>query len=399
MPKDVLVLALRGVQSMGTVRRVAIVGVLSLISACSGIQHLLPEADQLAFDSAVREIDAYPQPVGGNYIETAEAKAKLAQVYEKLRPAARQVCEFVDEQETCWWDVEYSSESEFGAYATKKNQIVVQHGLLEQISSDSELALVVAHEIGHHIADHIDESKARTVTGAIIGALAAGALIYSAGDCYSVTCQQSASDAIESSAAVGAAIGRISFSKKQEREADMLAAFILFNAGYDLNESRLMLVKMGAMSSQRKTRLLDTHPAGPERLATYDKVIEVVFMDDNFMPNKKSHEATIARVRSSEASSKHSEEQQVQDNRNRDPVTYSASTHGEPRKLKFRKPTPFIMPVPEKNEVRIIRQSKERATQNIAYTGRYPTADLENSDSAVKCYRDGDKYVCDKQKK
>jgi Zn-dependent protease with chaperone function len=384
---------------MGVVRRVAIVGVLSLISACSGVQHILPEADQLAFDSARQEIDAYPQSLSGNFIETQEARAKLAQVYEKLRPAARQVCEFVDEQETCWWNVKYSSDPELNAYANKKNQIVVHHGVMKHSSSDSELALVLAHEMGHHIADHIDESKAQTVTGAIIGALAAGALLYSAGPCYSVTCQQSASDAIESSAEVGAAIGRISFSKKQEREADMLAAFILFNAGYDLHESRLMLVKMGAISPNRKTRLFDTHPAGPERLATYDKVIQTVYMDDNFMPNKKSHEATIARVRSSEVNSKHSEEKQVQDNRNRDPDTYSASTHGEPLKFKFKEFNSNIMPVPEKNEVRIIYQSKKRATQNTAHSGRYPTADSENSDSAVKCYRDGDKYVCDKQEK
>ena len=116
---------------MGTVRRVAIVGVLSLVSACSGIQHLLPEADQLAFDSARREIDTYPQSLSGSFIETQEARAKLAQVYEKLRPAARQVCEFVDEQETCWWNVKYSSDPELNAYANKKNQIVVQHGVMK----------------------------------------------------------------------------------------------------------------------------------------------------------------------------------------------------------------------------------------------------------------------------
>lgn len=63
IPKDVLVLALGEFQSMGTVRRVAIVGVLSLISACSGVQHILPEANQLAFDSALREIDAYSRLV------------------------------------------------------------------------------------------------------------------------------------------------------------------------------------------------------------------------------------------------------------------------------------------------------------------------------------------------
>jgi Zn-dependent protease with chaperone function len=381
------------VQSMRTIKKLALVSILSLVSACSGIQLLLPEADQLAFNSALREIEEYPQPVGEKYIDTATAKDKVAQVYEKLLPAARKVCDFVDEQETCWWDIKYSSESEFNAYATDKNEIVVMHGVLARSSSDSELAMVVAHEIGHHIADHIDESKTQITIGAIIGAVAMGVLLDKAGPCYSVSCQQSTSDAIENSAILGAQIGKLSFSKKQEREADMLAAFILFNAGYDLYESRYMLVKMGAMDPDRKTSLLDTHPAGPDRLATYDKFIQTVYTDDDFMPNKKSNAGVNVDVRSPEPISNRAESKQGQDKRNNNLDTYSGSPYAQSWTNKKSNP----ITTPKKNKIIIISQPSSRATQNTR-SQRYPTADSEHSDLAVKCFKKRGKYMCDTQK-
>ena len=119
-------------------------------------------------NSALIEIDAFQQPIGENDLDPADARRKLVSVYEKLIPAARKICEFVDEQETCWWNVKYNSETDFSAYATNKNLIVVKHGLLARISSESELALVIAHEMGHHIADHIHEDAVKSAIGAVV---------------------------------------------------------------------------------------------------------------------------------------------------------------------------------------------------------------------------------------
>ena len=85
----------------------------------------------------------------------------------------------------------------------------------------------------------------------------------------------------------GAAIGALTYSVAQEKEADFLSAYILNRAGYDLLESRSILVKMGAMSDDKETSLMDTHPAGPDRLATYDRVITEVIVDADGFPNKK----------------------------------------------------------------------------------------------------------------
>ena len=63
-----------------------------------------------------------------------------------------------------------------------------------------------------------------------------------------------------STEARGAAVGRISYSKEQEREADYIAALILYRSGMDLDKARTFLVTMARSSGRRETGMLDTHP-------------------------------------------------------------------------------------------------------------------------------------------
>jgi predicted Zn-dependent protease len=86
---------------------------------------------------------------------------------------------------------------------------------------------------------------------------------------------------------IGGAIGRISFSKEQEREADYLAAVILYRSGLDLDKARGFLVIMARASGRKETGMLDTHPAGPERVAAWDKAVEEVRASNGALPKRK----------------------------------------------------------------------------------------------------------------
>jgi len=57
--------------------------------------------------------------------------------------------------------------------------------------------------------------------------------------------------------------------KEQEREANYLAAVILYRSNADLDKARAFLVTMARASGRKETGMLDTHPAGPERLAAW----------------------------------------------------------------------------------------------------------------------------------
>ena len=77
----------------------------------------------------------------------------------------------------------------------------------------------------------------------------------------------------QTAAGAGAKAGVLAFSVDNEKEADALSADILRRAGYDPKEARGMVLAMGALSRGDSTpSFLRTHPAGPERLAHWDRV-------------------------------------------------------------------------------------------------------------------------------
>ena len=83
----------------------------------------------------------------------------------------------------------------------------------------------------------------------------------------------------------GASAGGISFSKEHEREADYVAAYLLARAGYDPEAGNEVWIKLAKSNGKLKTQLLDTHPAGPDRLAGWEKAVNEVRYSSDLMPN------------------------------------------------------------------------------------------------------------------
>lgn len=139
--------------------------------------------------------------------------------------------------------------------------------------------MVVAHEIGHHAANHIARATRSRMIGVLIGVTlvgVAGALAGASPD----------ADVMRSAAQLGGHIGDLSFSKEQEREADYMAALILYRAGIDLDKARGLLVTMAAGSDRMATSFLDTHPAGPERVAGWDRAVAEIRASNGRLPRR-----------------------------------------------------------------------------------------------------------------
>jgi predicted Zn-dependent protease len=158
------------------------------------------------------------------------------------------------------------------AGAGANGTIFINRGVVEYATNEEEVCLVFAHEMGHQAANHIATNRRNTTTGALIGAILLGAAGAAASyrNPYAGDFTRSAMD---TGAKVGGAIGRISYSKEQEREADYLAAVVLYRSNVDLDRARGLLVTMARASGRKDTGLLDTHPAGPERLAAWDRAV------------------------------------------------------------------------------------------------------------------------------
>lgn len=215
-------------------------------------QYSVPTPNQGALAAAQREIAAAP-PLRAHARGPDEQKEMLRRVAARVFAAAQPVCRARRGGEGCGFRVAYDPSGKVNAYAAGSGDVAVTAGLLRVVDGDAELAAVVSHEFGHHIAGHIGRARTRSTLGALAGA-AIGAYT-----------------GLGNLSGVGAGVGRLVYSKADEREADYLAAYITARAGYDLREAASIWAKLaGSGGGQATAGLLDTHPAGPERLAAWE---------------------------------------------------------------------------------------------------------------------------------
>lgn len=256
----------------------------SLVSACSGAVHKLPSIDSSSLNLAQTEVQSGAGAPQRHAVSDDEVQAIVASSLRKIRPSATQVCREMAVG-VCEWRFSIGRDRSMNAGAGPNGSIVINRGIMEYADNEEEVALVIAHETGHQSANHLVTQQRNKLIGAAIGAVllgAAGAIAASRSP-YQASITRSA---VDSGAQIGAAIGGISYSKEQEREADYLAAVILYRAGLDLDKARGFLVKMAKASGRTDTGMLDTHPAGPERLAAWDKAVAEVRASTGALPKR-----------------------------------------------------------------------------------------------------------------
>ena len=214
-----------------------------------------------------------------------EVFATLQSAARRIRAPAAQVCGEMNIG-VCEWHFGARRDSSMNAGAWPNGLIVVNRGIVEYAANEEEVCLVIAHEIGHQAANHVATQPAQQggwrVVGAVLGAVGVAALRGSYGTASATR------SAMEAGANIGGTIGGISFSKEQEREADYLAAVILYRAGVDLDKARGFLVTMARASGKRETGMLDTHPAGPERIAGWDRAVAEIRAANGRLPRRAS---------------------------------------------------------------------------------------------------------------
>lgn len=255
-----------------------------VLGACSGAVHQLPSVDQSNLSLAQTEVaNAGGAPVRHS-VTDEEVQATLRSSLDKIRPAANQLCQQMAVG-TCNWRFMLVPDRSLNASARPNGVIAVNRGVVEYANSEDEVALVIAHEIGHQSANHLAAGQRNQAVGSLIGAVLMGAVgaLASYKSPYGASITESSA---RTGANLGAAVGRISFSKEQEREADYLAAVILYRSGLDLDRARAFLVTLARASGRKETGMLDSHPAGPERLAAWDKAVVEIRASGGALPKR-----------------------------------------------------------------------------------------------------------------
>lgn len=157
------------------------------------------------------------------------------------------------------------------AFAIPGGYIFVFDGLLRRLDSEEELAGVLAHEVAHVRHGHFFKDQ-KKIAAADLAAMAAILL-------------GQADEAVAAFSLAGAASLQLSYSRENEREADIGGVQYLYDAGYDpsgmtrffavlLQQERLLLPR-------NQFTYLSTHPGLAER---YDRVQRLIRRRDETPP-------------------------------------------------------------------------------------------------------------------
>jgi beta-barrel assembly-enhancing protease len=160
------------------------------------------------------------------------------------------------------WRFYVVDDKSINAFATLGGRVYVHTGLLAATSSESQLASVLGHEIGHIVARHGLENVKKSQRAGLYAGLAtiAGAVLGG-----------------QAGADLGGAMGNLigggflmKHSRDAEREADYLGLYDLKDSGYNTGgmvEMFEILQEVSASSPGAFGSILASHPAPNERAA------------------------------------------------------------------------------------------------------------------------------------
>jgi len=132
----------------------------------------------------------------------------------------------------CDYPIIVQTNDAVNAFADGKT-INITSGMMRFVESDDELALIIGHEMGHNVMEHMDKKRGNAVIGAVLDGVIAGLTKAPApGNTFST--------------AMGGA-----FSQDFESEADYVGTYYAARAGYDISQAKALWRRMAA-----------THPAG-----------------------------------------------------------------------------------------------------------------------------------------
>ena len=199
-------------------------------------------------------------------IKTYGGKLRNSAVQKYVTKVGKNIVQQVEGQyQDLPWTFTVLDSDVINAFALPGGQTFITRGLLERLDSESALAGVLAHEIGHVTGQHIDEQISHsTVAGAVI----AGVGIAVGQD------QDGIASYVPLFVNVGGQMYLLNFSRDHESEADTLGVRYMVEAGYDPEGMVDVLRVLGeASEGGLPPEFLSTHPHPDTRIETITRLL------------------------------------------------------------------------------------------------------------------------------
>ncbi|NPB08594.1 MAG: M48 family metallopeptidase [Aquificae bacterium] len=165
--------------------------------------------------------------------------------------------------------------SQLNAFALPGGKILITRGLLLIMDDESELAGVLAHELGHVNARHHARYLEKTLGLALL--LQIGAVLIGG--------ESRTERLVLQLASIGATLLALKFSRDQEREADRLGLRFMVEAGYDPSGLVEVMEKFKKLEKERPPEWLSTHPLPETRIKELSREIKKMKLPPNLVKN------------------------------------------------------------------------------------------------------------------
>ncbi len=156
------------------------------------------------------------------------------------------------------WEFNLVKDDQINAFCMPGGKIVVYEGLMNIVSSDDELAVVVGHEVAHAVAKHSNEQMSQEMLAQYGASILSVSLANKsqitqalAGQIYGIGSQYAVA---------------LPFSRKHETEADYMGLVFMTMAGYNPDVAVRFWQKMSASSGGKVPEFLSTHPSDERRI-------------------------------------------------------------------------------------------------------------------------------------
>ncbi|MFN3598795.1 MAG: M48 family metalloprotease, partial [Aquificaceae bacterium] len=163
--------------------------------------------------------------------------------------------------------------SQINAFALPGGPVMITRGLFLRLNSESELANVLAHELGHINARHHARFLEKQFGLSLL--LNIGALLVS---------NKPYGEALLQFGQIGASLLSLKFSRDQEREADRYGLIYTYRAGYDpMGMIKVFELFKSMEKGGRPPEWLSTHPLPETRIQEAKKIIESLKPEGGFI--------------------------------------------------------------------------------------------------------------------
>jgi len=156
------------------------------------------------------------------------------------------------------WEFSLVQDDAVNAFAMPGGKTVVYTGILPIAKDETGLAVIMAHEVAHALADHGAQRMSAAQLqqlGAVAGTVALSG--------KSEQTQQIFAQAYGLGSQVGV---MLPFSRSHESEADHIGLTLMAIAGYNPDEAAQLWQRMQAEAGQAPPEFLSTHPSNQTRI-------------------------------------------------------------------------------------------------------------------------------------